>query len=125
MSFEAVTRGQIARVELPIPGSFTIYNAMAALTAGLELGLTLPEMARSLRGAESVPGRMEPVETGEAFSVLIDYAHTPDALENLLLSTRHAARGRLLLLFGCGGDRDRSNGLSWEPSPPSWRISRW
>ncbi|MBR2668005.1 MAG: UDP-N-acetylmuramoyl-L-alanyl-D-glutamate--2,6-diaminopimelate ligase [Oscillospiraceae bacterium] len=108
VSFEAVTRGQIARVELPIPGSFTIYNAMAALTTGLELGLTLPEMAQSLRGAESVPGRMEPVETGEDFSVLIDYAHTPDALENLLLSTRRSAKGRLLLLFGCGGDRDRS-----------------
>ena len=108
VSFEAVARGQIARVELPIPGSFTIYNALAALTCGLELGLPLPDMARSLKTAGSVPGRMERLETGTEFTVLIDYAHTPDALENLLTSVRAVTEGRLLLLFGCGGDRDRS-----------------
>ncbi len=108
VEFEALTVGQIARVELPIPGGFSIYNALAVLGCGLELGMPLQRMAAAMRGIKGVPGRMELVPVPADFTVLIDYAHTPDALENLLMTVRRMSRERVILLFGCGGDRDRS-----------------
>ena len=106
--FEAVTRGRIARVEVPIPGGFTLYNALAALGAGLVLGLPLERMAAALSRAKGVKGRLEVVDVPAEFTVLIDYAHTPDALENVLTTLRSFTKGRLICLFGCGGDRDKT-----------------
>ena len=108
VEFEAVTRGDIQRIHLPIPGGFTIYNALAALSCGLVLGLDLREMAEALRCAEGVKGRIEVVPVPTAYTVLIDYAHTPNALENILVTAREFTAGKLICLFGCGGDRDRS-----------------
>ena len=108
VEFEAVTRGDIQRIHLPIPGGFTIYNALAAAACGLCLGLTLENIACALRCAHGVKGRVEVVPTPTAYTVLIDYAHTPNALENVLLTARDFTAGRLICLFGCGGDRDRS-----------------
>ena len=107
VEFEAVARSQIARTYLPIPGGFTIYNALAALACGLCLGLTLRECAEPLRCVPGVKGRVEVVPVPTAYTVLIDYAHTPDALENILSTARDFTAGRLICLFGCGGDRDR------------------
>ena len=104
----AVERGGLCRVSLPIPGGFTIYNALAVLTCGRLLGLGLAEMAQALRETRGVKGRIEPVPVPMDFTVLIDYAHTPDALEKLLITVRDATPGRVICLFGCGGDRDRS-----------------
>ena len=107
ISFAAVSGSLRAEVKLGIPGRFTVYNAMTALGIALQLGLPLEQAARALETAEGVKGRVEVVPTpGMPFTVLIDYAHTPDGLENVLTSVRGFCRGRLIAVFGCGGDRD-------------------
>ena len=108
VEFEAVTLGHISRVHLPIPGGFSIYNALAALSAGLCLELDLASMAAVLRSVHGVKGRVEIVPVPRAYTVLIDYAHSPNALENILMTARDFTAGRLICLFGCGGDRDRT-----------------
>ncbi len=108
VEFEALTLGAISRVRLPIPGGFSIYNALGVIACGLELGVGLPQIADALADAPGVKGRVEVVQTPAPYTVIIDYAHTPDALEKLLLSVREFTPGRLICLFGCGGDRDRS-----------------
>ena len=108
VEFEAVTLGKLARIHLPIPGGFSIYNTLAALSTGLCLGLELEDMARALRCVHGVKGRVEVVPVPRAYTVLIDYAHTPNALENILMTARDFTAGRLICLFGCGGDRDKT-----------------
>ena len=108
VEFEAVSRDDIQRIHLPIPGGFTIYNALAAAACGLCLGLELGDIAAALRCARGVKGRVEVVPTPTAYTVLIDYAHSPNALENILLTARDFTANRLICLFGCGGDRDRT-----------------
>ena len=108
VEFEAVTMDAIARVRLPIPGGFTIYNALGVIACGLTLGLPLGQIASALANAKGVKGRIEVVPVPADYTVLIDYAHTPDALENILTTVRDFTRGRVICLFGCGGDRDRS-----------------
>ena len=108
VEFEAVALGQISRVHLPIPGGFSIYNALATLSVGLVLGLELKAMTAALRCVHGVKGRIEVVPVPRAYTVLIDYAHSPNALENILMTARSFTAGRLICLFGCGGDRDRS-----------------
>ena len=108
VEFEAVIRGGISRVHLPIPGGFTIYNALGVIGCGLVLGLPLDGIAQALEHAQGVKGRIEVVPTPTDYTVLIDYAHTPDALENILTTVRDFTAGRVICLFGCGGDRDRA-----------------
>ena len=103
VEFEAV-----ARVHLPIPGGFSIYNALAALACALSLGIPLAEAAAPLAHVKGVKGRVEVVPVPAPFTVLIDYAHTPNALENILTTARDFTENRLICLFGCGGDRDRA-----------------
>ena len=109
ISFTAVHGEQTARVHLPIPGRFTVYNTLTVLGIALQLGISLEAAAKALETAEGVKGRVEVVPTpGKPYTVLIDYAHTPDGLENVLSSVRDFCRGRLIAVFGCGGDRDRT-----------------
>ena len=108
VEFEALTLGRLSRVHLPIPGGFTIYNALAALAAGLCLGLELEAMTAVMPNLHGVKGRVAVVPVPRAYTVLIDYAHTPNALENILTTARDFTAGRLICLFGCGGDRDRT-----------------
>ena len=108
VEFEALTLGKLSRVHLPIPGGFSIYNALAALSAGLCLGLELEDMAAVTPNLHGVKGRVEVVSVPRAYTVIIDYAHTPNALENILTAARDFTAGRLICLFGCGGDRDRT-----------------
>jgi UDP-N-acetylmuramoyl-L-alanyl-D-glutamate--2,6-diaminopimelate ligase len=100
------------RVELRVGGMFNVSNALAAATAARELGIDAATIAAGLSSAPPVPGRFEPVDAGQAFTVVVDYAHTPDGLEQVLRAARAAVsgrdRGRVLVVFGCGGDRDRS-----------------
>jgi len=105
--FCALATGKLERVSLGIPGSFTVYNALGVIACGMLLGLELQECTSALETAKGVKGRVEVVPTDGDFTILIDYAHTPDALENLLRSMKEVTAGRLVVLFGCGGDRDR------------------
>ena len=108
ISFDASWGGETVNVTLPIPGKFTVYNALTVLGISLQLGIDLQEAAHALKTAQGVKGRVEVVPTpGKPYTVLIDYAHTPDGLENVLSSVKDYCRGRLISVFGCGGDRDR------------------
>ena len=94
-----------ARIQLP--GLFNVSNALAAVASCVQLGVSLGDAVGALADAERVPGRLEPVEEGQDFAVLVDYAHTPDSLENVLRAARELTSGRLHVVFGAGGDRDR------------------
>lgn len=98
----------IRQVKLALIGKFNVYNALAALGAALCEGIPLDAAIGSLERIEGVPGRIEAVSGDAPFTVLVDYAHTPDGLENVLRALRELAEGRLICVFGCGGDRDRS-----------------
>jgi UDP-N-acetylmuramoyl-L-alanyl-D-glutamate--2,6-diaminopimelate ligase len=92
----------------PLRGRFNVYNVLGAIAAARALGVPLETAAAALATAGLVPGRFEPVDAGQPFAVLVDYAHTPDSLENVLSAARGlAGDGRLHVVFGCGGDRDR------------------
>lgn len=106
VEFEVVTRSQISRARWNTPGMFSVSNALAAISCGLLMSIPLPEVTAALSNLRPVKGRMETVPVPAEFSVLIDYAHTPDALENVLSTARGQCKGRLIALFGCGGDRD-------------------
>ena len=90
-----------------LPGLFNVQNALAALASARALGVGAETAAAALAQANRVPGRLEPVEEGQPFGVLVDYAHTPDSLENVLRAARDLTAGRLHVVFGAGGDRDR------------------
>jgi UDP-N-acetylmuramoyl-L-alanyl-D-glutamate--2,6-diaminopimelate ligase len=91
----------------PLPGLFNVQNVLAAVGAVAELGVPADAIAEALPRFGRVPGRFEPVDEGQDFGVLVDYAHTPEALENVLRAAREVTQGRLHVVFGAGGDRDR------------------
>jgi UDP-N-acetylmuramoyl-L-alanyl-D-glutamate--2,6-diaminopimelate ligase len=99
-------RGSL-RIESPLRGRFNVENVLGVVAMGEILGLDHTAVARGIASVRGVPGRLEPIDMGQPFQVLVDYAHTPDSLENVLRTTRDlAGEGRLIVLFGCGGDRD-------------------
>lgn len=107
ITFMAHCGASAVPVQLPIPGKFTVYNALSVMGIAMQLGISIEESAAALAQAKGVKGRVEVVPTpGKPYSVLIDYAHTPDGLENVLSSARDFCKGRLIAVFGCGGDRD-------------------
>ena len=107
ISFTAVAGEKRVPVSLPIPGKFTVYNALSVIGIALQLGVSLEDSARALATVYGVKGRKEVVPTpGTPYSVLIDYSHTPDALENVITSVKNFCKGRVITVFGCGGDRD-------------------
>ena len=105
--FTAVSSEGETSVRVPIPGRFTVYNTLTVLGIARQLGISCADCAAALSRAQGVKGRIEVVPTpGTDYTVLIDYAHTPDGLENVLRSVRDFCKGRVIALFGCGGDRD-------------------
>ena len=105
--FQAVSGEKRVSVRLSIPGKFTVYNALTVLAMALQLEISLEDAAAALATASGVKGRVEVVPTpGKPYTVLIDYAHTPDGLENVLSSVKGFCKGRLIAVYGCGGDRD-------------------
>ncbi|MCW3001011.1 MAG: UDP-N-acetylmuramoyl-L-alanyl-D-glutamate--2,6-diaminopimelate ligase [Conexibacter sp.] len=91
----------------PLPGRFNVLNVLVALAAARALGVDDATVAAALSGAGGVPGRFEPVDAGQRFAVIVDYSHKPDALHNVLRTARELATGRLIVVVGAGGDRDR------------------
>ena len=108
VKFCALAMNSLERVNLEIPGKFSVYNAMSVISAALLLDLPLNKVCESLKTAKGVKGRVEVVPTPADFTILIDYAHTPDALENVIKSMKEVTSGRVVVVFGCGGDRDRT-----------------
>ena len=94
-------------IDLKLKGRFNVENALAALASARLLGIDDEAIARGLEALDGVPGRFEAVDEGQPFTVLVDYAHTPDSLQNVLTTARDLDSGRLICVFGCGGDRDR------------------
>lgn len=108
-TFTVVGPGSVtARVSLALPGRFNVDNALGAVVALVTAGLPLPRAVEGVAACTGVPGRMERVDAGQDFLALVDYAHTPEALETLLVAVRPLTSGRVLLVFGCGGDRDQA-----------------
>jgi UDP-N-acetylmuramoyl-L-alanyl-D-glutamate--2,6-diaminopimelate ligase len=97
-----------ARINTALPGHFNVANALAAFAAATALGIDPQAAAAGLTRAGRVPGRFEPVDEGQGFAVLVDYAHTPDSLENVLGAARRLTEGRVIAVYGAGGDRDRA-----------------
>ena len=108
ISFDLVHKEETRRVRLAIPGMFSVYNALAALGCLYELGIELDRAIASLAKAHGVKGRAQVVPTGTDYTVLLDYAHTPDGVSNILKAARGFAPGRVVAIFGCGGDRDKT-----------------
>jgi len=106
LKFEVATPKGVDRISLPLFGRYNVSNALGAIGASLALGVKLPAMARALKSLPPVPGRLERMDCGQPFQVFVDYAHTDDALKNVLTTMRESAKGRLLVCFGCGGNRD-------------------
>ena len=107
-TFLLSTPEEKAMITVPLTGMFNVSNVLAAISVALGEGLTIPEITAFLAQAPQVAGRFEQVREGQPFSVIVDYAHTPDGLENILATARKITSKRLITVFGCGGDRDRS-----------------
>ena len=108
IEYELVTMDYVERVKVGIPGEFTVYNSMAAAVTLIELGFDFSAVLFALSLCKGVKGRIEVVPTETPYTVIIDYAHTPDGLENIISSLRKIAKARIITVFGCGGDRDRT-----------------
>ncbi len=106
IEYEMVGDYTIKRMKLKTGGKFSVYNSLCAAVCARQLGFSLDEISVALASLEGVKGRAEVVHTGMPYTVIIDYAHTPDGLENILSTFKELKRGRLVCLFGCGGDRD-------------------
>lgn len=98
----------IGRCNCPIPGRFSVYNSLCACTCALALGIDFDTVLESISKSKGVKGRIEVVPTERDFTIIIDYAHSPDGLENIISSLKEIAKGRVVTLFGCGGDRDKT-----------------
>ncbi|HET7483201.1 MAG TPA: UDP-N-acetylmuramoyl-L-alanyl-D-glutamate--2,6-diaminopimelate ligase [Actinomycetota bacterium] len=110
-TFDLTTPVGTRAVSLSLAGAFNVYNALAAAAVALQAGIDIDAVAEGLSRLDSVPGRFESVVEGQDFAVIVDYAHTPDSLDNVLRAARRLAdisQGRVLCTFGCGGDRDRA-----------------
>ncbi|MBQ7543069.1 MAG: UDP-N-acetylmuramoyl-L-alanyl-D-glutamate--2,6-diaminopimelate ligase [Clostridia bacterium] len=108
VEYELVGKTRIGRVRFRVPGGFSVYNSMGAIVCLTELGFPFAQLLTDTAAFGNVPGRMEIVPTDTPYTVVIDYAHTPDALENVLKSLREITKGKIFAVFGCGGDRDRT-----------------
>jgi len=100
-------QGALYQVKMPLIGKFNVYNALAAMAVALQEGMTIEQVLDAMAKVPQVPGRFELIDEGQDFTVVVDYAHTPDGLENLLSAAKKLEPRRLIALFGCGGNRDK------------------
>ena len=104
--FELTAQGQTVLVDLPLAGAYNVSNALVAAGCAFACGIDLATISSGLEHAPQVPGRLERVDCGGPFSVIVDYAHTPDSLEKAIKAVKEVTSGRVIVVFGCGGDRD-------------------
>ncbi len=107
-SFKLKYQGESLSINMHLIGRFSVYNALAAIACGLAEGVEMKVIKKAIEKVKGVPGRFEKVPSKHDFTVIVDYAHTPDGLENILKTSRQIVENRLITVFGCGGDRDRS-----------------
>ena len=108
VEYEIVSNDSIGRCTCPIPGRFSVYNSLCATTCALALGIDFDDVLSAVSKSQGVKGRIEVVPSNRDFTIIIDYAHSPDGLENIITSLKEIAKGRVVTLFGCGGDRDKT-----------------
>lgn len=108
VTFAAICAKESADVVYHVPGLFNVYNALTAIACVMQIGVSLTDAAEAIKTAPAIKGRVEKVETNSDFSIYIDYAHTPDGMEQILKTFRPFAKGRLVVVFGCGGNREKS-----------------
>ncbi len=108
VEYEFVSDSVISHLKVNTPGRFTVYNSLCAAACAVEIGIPITTAAKAISELQGVKGRAEVVPTGRDFTVIIDYAHTPDGLKNILKTFKECEKNRLIVLFGCGGDRDKS-----------------
>lgn len=108
VEYELVSNDILNHIKFNTGGKFSVYNSMCAAVTALELGLPISVVADAIKNIEGIKGRAESVPTGRDFTVIIDYAHTPDGLKNILKTFRDCEKNRVIALFGCGGDRDKT-----------------
>jgi len=107
VKFNLTFKNEKFPLKINIPGMFSVYNSLAAVSVMMAEGIPVEHIREGLKNVEGVKGRFETVDTGRGYSVIIDYAHTPDGLENVLSTIKGFAKGRVITMFGCGGNRDK------------------
>ncbi len=107
VKFDVLIDGVIYPFELNIPGRFSVYNALGAIGVALRMGISVLDIQKGVNMIKGVPGRIQNIKNDKGFNVIVDYAHTPDGLENIISSVREFTNGKIITVFGCGGDRDR------------------
>lgn len=108
VNFDLILEGSKYPVFMPIPGKFSVYNALAAIASTYLMGIELEDAISALSNVPGVPGRVQRISSSKGFSVIVDYAHTPDGLENVLKTVNEFTESKVITVFGCGGDRDKS-----------------
>ena len=108
IAYDAQAWGETYHITSHLPGSFSVYNTLAAASVGKAVGLSADQIEQGIAALEGVAGRVERIEAGQSFAVVVDYAHTPDALENVLEALRGSTTGKLAIVFGATGDRDKA-----------------
>ncbi len=106
--FTVNIEGRDIPFELNVPGRFSVYNALGVIGAAYAMGISVEDIRQGINNIKGVPGRIQNVPNDKGFNVIVDYAHTPDGLENILNSVREFTKGRIITVFGCGGDRDKT-----------------
>lgn len=106
--FTLVTPTDSYNITMKLVGKFSVYNVLASIATALVAGIAIEDIISAVESFKGVPGRFEVVDAGQDFSVIVDYAHTPDSLENVLKTVKQFANGKIFVVAGCGGDRDRT-----------------
>ncbi len=106
VAFDLEIKGETVRFQIPVAGQFTVYNALGVISCASVMGIPAEVIKHGLKHMKGVPGRIQSVPNDKGFNVIVDYAHTPDGLENIVKSVRDFTKGRVITIFGCGGDRD-------------------
>jgi UDP-N-acetylmuramoyl-L-alanyl-D-glutamate--2,6-diaminopimelate ligase len=119
-TYDVKYEGEVMHIRTELPGTFNVYNSLAAVGAGLAVGLKPAQIERGVAALKQVEGRMNTLEAGQDFTVIVDFAHTPDSFEKILGSMRDLTKGRLIVMFGSAGRRDETKRAKQGASAGKW-----